>query len=192
MGSFLNSDTPLPFDMNEFYRESPPPVDQSSSSIQVVYGEDQMQSSAPISDFYNSLMPSKLSDSYNPEMSFGNYQSSQPPPPPSGPSPMNAYTPSASFMAAPPPPPSSYNPQHMEYSPSVIPMPSQQPVNDDYSWNRWNANPVETPHSPPHFERKGHDRNAVEYIDDSLRPINDANDVDHRQASNGLLKGPLV
>lgn len=184
LGSFLNSDAPLPFDLNEFYRESPPPPDQSS--IQVIYSEEQNQSSAPITDFYNSLIPSKL-EGYNPEMSFSNYQPSQPPLP-SGP-PMSNYqlnTP-APYMIAPPPPPSTFNTSQMDYSGQP---PMQQSKSEEYSWNRWNPNSTETPHSPPHFERKG-DRNAVEYIDDSLRIINEANDVDHRQASNGL-KGKSI
>lgn len=184
-GSFLNSDAPLPFDLNEFYRESPPPVDQNS--IQVIYSEEQNQASAPITDFYNSLIPSKL-EGYNPEMSFSNYQPSQPPLP-SGP-PINNYpvNTAAPYMIAPPPPPSAYTSQ-MDFSVqnTGLPMSSQQSASEEYTWNRWNQNSVETPHSPPNFERKGHDRNTVEYIDDGLRTINESSDTDHRQNSNGLI-----
>lgn len=100
-------------------------------------------------------------------MSFGSYQ--PPPLPPSGP-PMSNYASnqSAPYMIAPPPPP-SYG----------IPLPP--PSSDEYSWNSWNSTPAETPHSPPHFERKGHEGNMIEYIDDSLRAINEASDIDHRQ-----------
>lgn len=163
-GSYLNSDQPLPFDVNEFYRESPPTVDQNS--IQVIHSQDQQQTTEPLNDFYSSLIPSKL-EAYNPEMSFGSYQ--PPPLPPSGP-PMSNYAnnQSAPYMIAPPPPP-SYG----------IPLPP--PSADEYSWNSWNSTAAETPHSPPHFERKGHDGNMIEYVDDSLRAINEASDIDHRQ-----------
>lgn len=183
-GSFLSNDAPLPFDLNEFYRESPPSVDQNS--IQVIHSQEQQQSEAPLNDFYNSLIPSKL-EAYNPELSFGNYQQSQPPLP-SGP-PMNNFNPnnsSASYMVAPPPPPASYNPSQIDFSSPInpgipLPPPSMDSSGNDYSWNSWSSTPVETPHSPPHFERKGHDNNMIEYIDDNLRNISDSNDVDHRQ-----------
>lgn len=181
-GSFLSNDAPLPFDLNEFYRESPPLVDQNS--IQVIHSQDQQQtSSAPLNDFYNSLIPSKL-EAYNPEM---NYASSyQPPPLPSGP-PMNNYPSNTpSYIIAPPPPPASYQ----EYSPG-IPLPPLDTSSEDYSWN-WNTS-IETPHSPPHFERKGRESGMIEYIDDSLRPINESSDVDHRQLmssdNDGSVKG---
>lgn len=180
-GSFLNNDAPLPFDLSEFYRESPPPVDQNS--IQVIHSQDPHHPTPPLNDFYNSLIPSKL-EAYNPEMSF-NYQPSQPPLP-SVP-PLNNYPNNApaAYMVAPPPPPTNYNPSHLEYSPQMnagIPLPPQN-MSEDYSWNNWNnQNSIETPHSPPHFERKGHGNNTIEYIDESLRAINESNDVDHRQS----------
>lgn len=183
-GSFLSNDAPLPFDLNEFYRESPPPVDQNS--IQVIHSQEQQQSTAPLNDFYNSLIPSKL-EAYNPEMSFGSYQPTQPPLP-SVP-PMNNYANNSStpYMIAPPPPPASYNPAQMDFSTQIntgipLPPPSMDATTDDYPWNNnWNAAPVETPRSPPHFERKGHDNNMIEYIDDSLRNINESSDIDHRR-----------
>lgn len=196
-GSFLNNDAPLPFDLNEFYRDSPPPVDQNS--IQVIHSQEQQQSTAPLNDFYNSLIPSKL-EAYNPEMNYaGSYQPSQPPLP-SGP-PMSSYTNNASqsYMVAPPPPPASYNPTPLEYQPQMssgipLPPPSMDNSADDYSWNSWNSTPNETPHSPPHFERKGHE-NVMEYMDESLRSINESSDVDHRQLmgsdNDGNGKGEL-
>lgn len=181
-GSFLNNDAPLPFDLNEFYRESPPPVDQNS--IQVIHSQDPHHPTPPLNDFYNSLIPSKL-ETYNPEMSF-NYQSSQPPLPSVPPLSNYQNSAPAAYMVAPPPPPASYNASsHMEYSAQMnasIPLPPQN-MSDDYSWNSWsNQSSIETPHSPPHFERKGHGNNTIEYVDDSLRAINESNDVDHRQS----------
>lgn len=191
-GSFLSNDAPLPFDLNEFYRESPPPVDQNS--IQVIHSQEQQQSTAPLNDFYNSLIPSKL-EAYNPEMSFGNYQQSQPPLPPSG-APMSNYAnnPSTAYMIAPPPPPASYNPTQLDFSSQLnsgipLPPPSMDTSTSEYSWNNWNASSNETPHSPPHFERKGHDNNMIEYIDDSLRSINESSDVDHRLMGGDNGKG---
>ena len=195
-GSFLNNDAPLPFDLNEFYRESPPPVDQNS--IQVIHSQEQQQSTAPLNDFYNSLIPSKL-EAYNPEMSFGSYQPTQPPLP-SVPPMSNYVNTSSTYMIAPPPPPLSYNQPQMDFSNQIntgipLPPPSMETGNDEYAWNNnWNATPDETPHSPPHFERKGHDNNMIEYIDDSLRNINEANDIDHRRQlmGNDNGKGKLV
>lgn len=189
-GSFLNNDNPLPFDLNEFYRESPPPVDQNS--IQVINTQEQQQ--PPLNDFYNSLIPSKL-EAYNPEMSFASYQPTQPPLPPAPP--INNYANSSStpYMVAPPPPPSNYNPMQMDYPAPInsgipLPPPTMEAASDDYSWNNsWNAPPVETPHSPPHFERKGHDNNMIEYIDDSLRSIDESSDIDHRRELMGIDNG---
>ena len=173
-GSFLSNDTPLPFDVNEFYRDSPPEnVDQSS--IQVIQSQD---SSAPLSDFYSSLIPQKL-ESYNPEMSYGgNYQPSQQPPLPSGP-PMRNYQNSSmpNYIVTPPLPPPNYIPQQIEYS-SEIPLPPDNSRNEFNSWN-WNSTSVDTPLSPPTIERKGHER-VVEYIDDGMQSMED-NDTDHRQ-----------
>lgn len=184
-GSYLNNDTALPFDLNEFYRESPPPVDQNS--IQVLNSQDQTPASAaPLNDFYNSLIPSKL-EAYNPEMSFGSYQ----PPPPPLPSNFSNNT-ASNYMIAPPPPPATYNATQINFSPGIpLPPPSMNQSIDEYAWNSWNSTPIETPHSPPHFERKGHENNMIEYIDESLRTINEANDVDHRQLSRGESDGSM-
>lgn len=113
----------------------------------------------------------------------GSYQQSQPPLP-SGPPGMSNYqnNSSASYLIAPPPPPATYNPPQVEYSSGIpLPPPTMNNSGDDYSWNSWNSTLIETPHSPPHFERKGHDGNIVEYIDESLRSINESSDIDHRQ-----------
>lgn len=191
-GSFLGSDAPLPFDLNEFYRESPPPVDQNS--IQVLNSQEQTpQQAVPLNDFYNSLIPSKL-EAYNPEMSFGSFQPSQPPLP-AGP-PSYANNSAAAYMIAPPPPPATYNPTQIFSAGIPLPPPSMNTSTEDYAWNSWNSTPIETPHSPPHFERKGHENNMIEYIDDGgLRTINAAHDVDHRQLlrseSEGGMKGEL-
>lgn len=174
-GSFLNNDAPLPFDVNEFYRESPPPADQNS--IQVIHSQDQQQPAAPLNDFYSSLIPSKL-EAYNPESM--NYGPSYQPPLPSGP-PSYGNNSSSSYILAPPPPP-TYNPSQIDYSAGIpLPPPTLNNSADNYSWDSWNSTMIETPHSPPHFERKGHDSNMVEYIDESLRIINESSDIDHRQ-----------
>jgi hypothetical protein len=183
---FLGNNAPLPFDLNEFYRESPPPVDQNS--IQVIHSQDQKpQQAAPLNEFYSSLIPSKL-ETYNPEMSYSSYQPQSQPPLPAAP-PMSNYGNNSGhqaqpYMVAPPPPPVTYNPTQHEYIPQrniPLPPPSMNQQSDEYSWNSWNTTPVETPHSPPNFERKGHDRNTIQYVDENLRTINEASDIDHRQ-----------
>lgn len=177
-GSYLNRNEPLPFDLNEFYRDSPPPNDQS---IEVIHSqEQQQQSTAPLNDFYNSLIPSKL-DSYNPAMNYGDsYQIQGPPLPPQGGNFSNNST-SASFLRPPPLPPAAYNPA-MDYGSPMIPeppLPDLSQSNDDYTWD-WNS-AIQTPISPPHFERKGNDSNTIRYVDESLREINNSSDIDHRQ-----------
>jgi len=186
-GSFLNSSAPLPFDLDDYYRTSPPPIDQSHS-IQVVQTQEQsQQSTQPLNDFYNSLIPPKL-DAYNPSMRYvgggGGEQSYQPNiqiPLPMGPPSYNpaaaaAAAQNANYLCAPPPPA-----QPMEYGnqQSIPSRPVLNQPNDDYAWNDWNSTSMETPHSPPQFERKGHDNAMIEYIDESLRD-NNGNDVDHR------------
>lgn len=167
-GSFLKDNAPLPFDPNEFYRSSPPLPTQNTNSIQVI-----QQQSAPINDFYNPLSQPKI-DSYNPQMGY------QPPLPAQVEMnhtnfPPNQGTSYRNMNMIPPPPPSA---SHVDYT-SGIPLPPSQ--TDNYSpWN-WNSNNIETPHSPPIFERKGRDENMVEYIDESLRNITDANDIDQRR-----------
>jgi hypothetical protein len=59
------------------------------------------------------------------------------------------------------------------------PLPDLSQSNDDYTWD-WNS-AIETPISPPHFERKGNDSNTIRYVDESLREINNSSDIDHRQ-----------
>lgn len=113
----------------------------------------------------------------------GLYQPSQPPlPPPVG---DYASNPTSNYMTAPPPPPITYNPTQINYASQMsssipLPPPSMDESADEYSWNSWNSTPLETPHSPPHFERKGHEANMIEYIDENLRTITDSNDIDHR------------
>lgn len=172
-GSFLN-DGPLPFDLNEFYRESPPPLDHQ---IPVLQSQDHGASSA--TDFYNPLMPP------NPSMNYGDpYRpSSQNPPLPNitVQHQQQQQRASSSFICtAPPPPPSSQPP--LDFFP---PLPATSSMNssnnDDYSssWNEWSI--VDTPVSPPHYERKSIGE-TVEYIDDSLRDIESSlSDIDHRQ-----------
>lgn len=160
-GSFLN-EGPLPFDVNEFYRESPPPVPaiDAQSQIPVLQSQD---------DFYNPLMPP------NPAMNFVDpYRPTQKPPPPL-PIPQQATNPGSNFICtAPPPPPSQ------DFFP---PLPTTSTItssSEEYTWNDWS---VDTPISPPHYERKALGGiETVEYIDESLRDIDSSlNDIDHRQ-----------
>jgi hypothetical protein len=173
-GSFLKNNAPLPFDPNEFYSSSSPTQSQQNNSIQVIQQQNQHQS-APINDFYNALNQPKI-DSYNPQIGY--QPSSMPPLPAQVDMNHTNYAPNQStsyrnMNMIPPPPPSS---SHVDYT-SGIPLPPSQ--TDNYS--SWNWNSIETPHSPPNFERKGRDDNMVEYIDESLRNITDANDIDHRR-----------
>lgn len=163
-GSFLN-DGPLPFDLNEFYRESPPPLDHQ---IPVLQSQDHHVTSAPINDFYNPSMPQ------NPAMNYADpYRPSQNPPLPTITVPQP--NPQSSFICTAPPPPPA-----LDFFP---PLPTTSSMNssnnDDYSsWNDWN---IDTPISPPHYERKSIGE-TVEYIDESLRDIDSSlSDIDHRQ-----------
>lgn len=174
-GSFLNAEGSLPFDLNEFYRESPPLADQNQS-IQVIQSQDPQKGTAPLNDFYNSLIPSKL-EAYNPAAVNFNDSYRQPPLPPTAPPVLAQYTPSPNSQnylctAPPPPPPSSSGPP-------PLPASSLNSSNDEYSWSEWNDTPV----SPPLYETKGiEESNIVEYIDENLRDLDSSlNDIDHRQ-----------
>lgn len=39
---------------------------------------------------------------------------------------------------------------------------------------------METPVSPPHYERKGHENDMIEYIDENLNEMASSSDIDHR------------
>lgn len=174
-GSFLNDST-LPFDVNEFYRESPPPVEHNQS-IQVIQSQEQLQqATAPLNDFYNSVMPPKM-DTYNPAYPNESYRPPLPPPPSSTIAPQINYI----CAAPPPPPPSSQNTSLNNINNSNQSLNSSV-NNDEYSWNDWNIH-HDTPVSPPNYERKGlEDSSIVEYIDESLRDIDTSlSDIDHRQ-----------
>lgn len=173
-GSFLKSNAPLPFDLNEFYRESPPlPVSQNSS-IQVVQ-QDQHQN-VPVNDFFNSLTKhdnySNQSMSYNPQISY--QPSAIPPPPPVSADISSAYSNQNGPYMVPPPPPTSIQ---IDFT-SGIPLPPTQNANSYSSWNNWNSS-METPHSPSNFDRKNHEDNLLDY-DDNLRAITNSDDIDHR------------
>jgi hypothetical protein len=160
-GSFLN-EGPLPFDLNEFYRESPPQADHSQ--IPVLQSQEQSSGGAPINDFYNSLMPPNHPMNYNDP-----YRQSQAPPLPNI---VPAPTASNFNCLAPPPPPSA------DFFPPLPASSSMSSSNDDYSWNDWN---IDTPISPPQYERKAIGE-TMEYMDDSLREIDSSlSDIDHRQ-----------
>lgn len=190
----------LPFNMNDFNRDSPPL--HGNQSIQVINSASDVPV-APLNDFYNSLIPSKL-EGYNPEApsvfnSYGNNNYTAPPPPPSQHAPISNYNDNQMNYLCPPPPPmptsnTGYNPSmdyghHTQQSPLMPPpMPPALDQSADYSWNemRWNSfkddsYSIETPVSPPHFERKGHENDMIEYIDESLRDMSNSGDIDHRQ-----------
>jgi hypothetical protein len=171
-GSFLNTDGNLPFDLNEFYRESPPPPQNDKHLIQVIQTQEP---SAPLSDFYNSMLPSKI-ESYNPATAYNDsYLPISQPPLPSVPPPIaNQYSqPNPNFIctAPPPPPPAASKP--------LLDTSISHNSNEEYSaWNDWS---IETPVSPPHFERKGQDDSMIEYIDKGFADIEGIEDIDHRQ-----------
>lgn len=119
-------------------------------------------------------MPPKM-EAYNPAMGYDEtyrpQQQQQQPPLPSASLPMNF------ICTAPPPPPN--NPSSNNVNQSL----NSSTSNDDYSWNDWNVHHIDTPVSPPIFERKAHENsNPVEYVDDGLRELDSSlNDIDHRQ-----------
>ena len=183
-GSFL-SDGPLPFDVNEFYRESPPLP--SNSQIPVLQAQESQQSTgAPLHDFYNSLIPSKL-DTYNPVMSFADPYK-QPPLPAVEPS--NNSTPSY-VCSIPPPPPPSQPASSVDFFSVPSSSASMNTPSDEYPpWNDW----IDTPISPPSYERKALG-DTIEYIEESLREIDSSlNDIDHRQVFGADLdsKGEFI
>lgn len=138
----------------------------NNSHIPVLHGQDQ-QGTAPLNDFYNSLIPSKL-DSYNPAMGFIDPYK-QPPLPGTE----STLSMPQHFVSSIPPPPPSQPAPPMDFFP---PLPSAS-TSDDYPWNDW----IETPISPPSYERKAVGE-TVEYIEESLRDIGSSlNDIDHRQ-----------
>lgn len=166
-GSFLN-DGPLPFDVSEFYRESPPLP--SNSQIPVLQTQES-QPGAPLNDFYNSLIPSKL-EAYNPAMGYADPYKQ--PPLPAVETSVNV---TQHYVSSIPPPPPTQPAPPLEFFPP-LPSASTSMSNDDYSWNDW---PIETPISPPYNERKSHGE-TIEYIEESMRDIDSSlNDIDHRQ-----------
>lgn len=164
-GSFLN-EGPLPFDLNEFYRESPPPVD--NNQIPVL----QSQESHSSGEFYNPLMPP------NPAINYPSDPYRQPPLPSTI---VQNPAPNQFICTAPPPPPSS-QPPSADFFPPLPTSSTMNTSNDDYSaWNDWSHQMVDAPISTPHYERKSHGE-TVEYIDDSLREIESSlSDIDHRR-----------
>ncbi|KAG4073751.1 hypothetical protein HA402_000975 [Bradysia odoriphaga] len=91
--------------------------------------------------------------------------------------------------------PSNFN-NHMPLAPPPVPPAFDGNLSDEYnpenwdldmSWNNSQADnfnqSIETPVSPPHFEREGRSDSVVEYIDHGhdSESVNSTSDVDHRQ-----------
>lgn len=85
---------------------------------------------------------------------------------------------------------------HMPLAPPPVPPAFDGNLSDEYNPENWdldmswnnsqtdNFNPaIETPVSPPHFEREGRSESVVEYIDHGhdSESLNPTSDVDHRQ-----------
>lgn len=111
-------------------------------------------------------------NSYNP--SRNNLYPPVPKPPPPFP------TTNSNYSTLPPPPPPSFDAENLndEYNPDNWEM--------DMSWNSTQNSSfnqsLDGPRSPPHYERKGHNANLIEYIDPSIDGrIAGSGDVDHRQ-----------
>lgn len=157
-----------------------------------------------VSNPYNP-MPQYGQNTYNPGMPSNNvyaatpinpyrpppmnsaYPSVSQPPPPFVPPNANAYSP----LPPPPPLPPAFNgdDRNDEYNPDNWEM--------DISWNTTQESSfnqsLDGPRSPPHYERKGHNANLIEYVDPSIDGhITGSGDVDHRQLlvmpAGGLVK----
>lgn len=158
--SYMNSGLPLPFDINDFNRESPTDAVENErvkvQSIEVIGSRSEEASSAPLNDFYKSLIPNDpftpVSNtntfSYGSNNNFGNLP--PPPPPPvgvygnSGPSSAAQPNYSGYNPPPPPPPPNNFNADYRPYAqPNLMappPMPPTHDSNDEYDpydfpWN---------------------------------------------------------
>lgn len=199
-------DTTLPFDINDFKRDSPRhSYDGSSSSTQPIQVINSRLEEKNISNF-------NMDDYFKPVNSGNAYPTTTPLPVPPVPryersqSGISSYSDSYSDGA--------YNPLDTPYTNDsnylssasssydgnmpLMPPPPMPPgltgQNDDFSswdlemsWNSANSsNPfnhvIETPTSPPSFEREGVNTNVIEYVDRSREPVlSSVEDVDHRQ-----------
>lgn len=136
--SYVDSGVPLPFDINDFTRESPPLSDSrvNVQSIQVIGTRNEESTGAPLNDFYKSLIPADPFSQPN-SNSFtyrSNHNYGMPPPtlPMSyhhGNPTMNTYVP--------PPPPSPA--QNVGFSAMGPPMPTPSDEYDPWTDMPWNS-----------------------------------------------------
>lgn len=189
----------LPFDINDFGKHSPDSQGQAQP-IQVINSHvtTKETNNFSINEFFKSI----LSESY-------------PTPVPQPVPPVTTYssqpTDYSSLYSGPP-----LNFTQTEIIPGIgasipnfhrpllpPPLPPQLNQSDDYnnsSWgdvnmSLWNnsqdsvefIDDMETPHSPPHFEREGITSNTIEYVEVDPNLVTDVNDVDHRQLNAAII-----
>lgn len=193
----------LPFDINDFGKHSPESQSQAQP-IQVINSHvtTKEANNFSINDFFKSI----LSESY-------------PTPVPQPVPPVTTYssqpTDYSSLYSGPP-----LNFTQTETIPGIggantnfrpllpPPLPPQLNQSDDYNNASWDLNnmslwnnsqdsvefidEMETPHSPPHFEREGISSNTIEYIEVVPNLIIGANDVDHRQLNSAVVPESAV
>lgn len=116
----------------------------------------------------NSYNPTSQSNIYNPAAPSSQYTTSQ-----------SAPTYNSQIPLAPPPLPPAFDQSNVsdEYNPDSWEMDMTWNTSQESSFNQ----SIETPHSPPHFERKSVNTNLIEYIDPAVDEVNPTHDVDHRQ-----------
>lgn len=133
------------------------------------YGQNTYNTGLPSNNIY----AASPINSYRPPMNSA-YPPVPQPPPPFAPT-TNTYTP----LPPPPPlPPAFKGDDRNEYNPDNWEMDMSWNTSQDTSFNQT----LDGPRSPPHFERKGHNANLIEYVDPSIDGhITGSGDVDHRQ-----------
>lgn len=193
----------LPFDINDFGKNSPESQSQAQP-IQVINSHvtTKETNNFSINDFFKSI----LSESY-------------PTPVPQPVPPVTTYssqpTDYSSLYSGPP-----LNFTQTETIPGIggpipnfhrpllpPPLPPQLNQSNDYNNTSWDVNmslwnnsqdsvefidDMETPHSPPHFEREGINSNTIEYIEADPNLITGVNDVDHRQLNSTIIPESAV
>lgn len=196
----------LPFDISDFGKNSPSESQSQAQPIQVINSHvttKETTNNFSINDFFKSI----LSESYS--------TPSVPQPVP----PVTTYssqpTDYSSLYSGPP-----LNFTQTETIPGIgggitnfhrpllpPPLPPQLNQSDDYNNSSWDINmslwnnsqdsvefidEMETPHSPPHFEREGINSNTIEYIEVDPNTVIGANDVDHRKINSAIVPESAV
>uniref|UniRef100_A0A336MKE7 Regulation of nuclear pre-mRNA domain-containing protein 2 n=1 Tax=Culicoides sonorensis TaxID=179676 RepID=A0A336MKE7_CULSO len=204
----------LPFDPMDFNRKTPSP---HINPIQVINSNknDGQNPNNNLNDFFKTLIPNEYDPGSNMNLSFNDYSLSSntsfsgvpPPAPPYAPITMSTY--GMAGGNAPGFVRNNYTTQQQQQDNGVsnsnlVPPPPLPPLiessqnfnNWDTNWNAQDRNPMsnnpllETPHSPPHYERNSVTSTApVEYVDmeNSLGSLDAAGtDVDHRSLTDIL------